>query len=457
MFFGKRAFKLLVVASAAPLVSAQTNSTSNGYQFVNPLIGTANGGHVFPGATLPFGMAKAVADCNGDNQGGFASDGSDIVGFSHMHDSGTGGSPSLGLFPIFPQSGCPANDIDNCKFVQRDRAIGRVNDSVVARPGYFSLGMNSSITAEMTVTNHTALYRFTFPSNPTFPYPGPNGTAPGSPVDLNPVMLLELTDLPLSRINGSINVDATTGRMTGNGTFSPSFGIGSYTAYFCADWSGATIQDSGIFVDIRASNSAHSVNVYPDNVDTVLPAGGYVTFNAPENNQLLARVGMSFISSDQACSNAETEISDFGFNSTVDAAEDVWRSKVGVVSVDGSGVNDSYQEILWSGIYRGMISPQDYTGENPLWESTEPYYDSFYCIWDSFRSIHQLITLLDPESQTRMVRALIDIYRHEGKLPDCRMSFCKGFTQGGSNADIVLADSYRKLFIHCVFQPSSFK
>lgn len=71
-------------------------------------------------------------------------------------------------------------------------------------------------------------------------------------------------------------------------------------------------------------------------------------------------------------------------------------------------------------------------------------YDSFYCIWDSFRSIHPLITLVDPYSQTQMVRGLIDIYRHEGKLPDCRMTFCKGWTQGGSNADVVLVDAYLK-------------
>lgn len=73
--------------------------------FVNPLIGTVDGGHVFPGATLPFGMAKAVADVNGEDQGGFASDGSNITGFSHMHDSGTGGvsckSPQSPLLVIF--------------------------------------------------------------------------------------------------------------------------------------------------------------------------------------------------------------------------------------------------------------------------------------------------------------------------------------------------------------------
>lgn len=60
---------------------------------VDPLIGTSNGGHVFPGATLPFAMAKAGADVNAENQGGFSTDSMSgkIIGFSHMHDSGTGG------------------------------------------------------------------------------------------------------------------------------------------------------------------------------------------------------------------------------------------------------------------------------------------------------------------------------------------------------------------------------
>lgn len=65
-------------------------------------------------------------------------------------------------------------------------------------------------------------------------------------------------------------------------------------------------------------------------------------------------------------------------------------------------------------------------------------------IWDSFRSIHPLLTLVDPLSQSLMMRSLIDTYRHEGYLPDCRMSLCKGFTQGGSNADVVMADAYLK-------------
>ena len=83
-------------ASIAMLISSvfPTNAqdSANILDLVDPLIGTINGGHVFAGASLPFSMAKAVADTNGGElQGGYASDNSNITGFSHMHDSGTGG------------------------------------------------------------------------------------------------------------------------------------------------------------------------------------------------------------------------------------------------------------------------------------------------------------------------------------------------------------------------------
>lgn len=286
----------------------------------------------------------------------------------------------------------------------------------------------------MTVTNHTALYRFTFPDTTS--------------TENSPLILLDLTDLSDSRSLGNVSVDAQSGRILASGVFAPSFGIGTYTVYACADFSGARVRDTGIFVNNRAVNITKSYSIVQDggNISPeILPAGAYVQFDAPsENDQILARVGLSFISTNRACSNAEKEISAFDFNKTEKDAENIWHEKLSVVDIDATRVNTSLQTVLWSGIYRSMISPQDYTGENPLWNSTEPYYDSYYCIWDSFRSIHQLITILDPHSQTQMVRSLIDIYRHEGKLPDCRMSLCKGNTQGGSNADIVLADSYVK-------------
>lgn len=376
------------------------------------------------------GMAKAVADVANafGSQGGFTSDQSPILGFSHMHDSGTGGvrqppsfpryrcqthmckSPSLGNFPIFPQTGCLGDQISNCLFTAEERSTPRVDGSVEAHPGYFALTLNNSIHAEMTVTNHTALYRFTFPSpSPNTTYQNKNQTTPYSPL-----ILVELTDLSYSITESTINIDNSTGRLTGNGTFAPSFGVGTYNLSFCIDFSGAKVRDTGLWYDISlipAIYQRESENPAP------LPAGGWTKFLPPKNNQILARVGMSFMSIAQACQNAETELSDFDFERVRRAAEDAWREKLSVIEIDATGASDDIQKLFWSGIYRSMISPQDYTGENPLWNSTEPYYDSYYCIWDSFRATHPLLTLLDPESQTRMVRSLIDIYRFEGEYP----------------------------------------
>ncbi|KAF2021089.1 glycoside hydrolase family 92 protein [Aaosphaeria arxii CBS 175.79] len=416
-----------------PRVNAQGKTP---YDYVDPLIGTINGGHVFPGATLPFGMAKAGPDVYGENQGGFASDDSPIWGYSHMHDSGTGGSASLGNFPIFAHAGCPNDDINACGYTSWERMIPRVQGSVVARPGYFAITLENQVRAEMTVTNKTALYRFTFPEVPTTP----NTT-------LSPLILLELSDLPKTRTDGNITVmtSGDTGRMTGHGRFEPSFGQGKYQSYFCADFIGAPMKDAGVFLNSRAGFTK-TISVFSEgNRASRRPAGGWIKFGKPDrNNQILVRVGMSFKSEEQACANAKKEIPNSNFDSVVKSAEDAWKEKLSVITIKPGGASEVIQKAFWSGVYRTMISPQDYTGENPFWDSGEPYYDSFYCIWDSFRSIHPLLTLLDPHSQTLMVRSLLDIYQHEGKLPDCRMSFCKGFTQGGSNADVVIADAYFK-------------
>lgn len=238
--------------------------------------------------------------------------------------------------------------------------------------------METKIRTEMTVTNHTALYRFTFPSQPV-----------GNNVTLSPLILADLIDLPQSRINGSIAVDGETGRISGSGVFSPSFGIGNYETHFCADFSGAKIRDTGVFMNNRAGSEPKNLSVVQDGVNNspdILPAGAWTRFHAPENNsQILARVGVSFISVAQACNNAETEIPSFDFEGVYSAAQQAWTDALGVIEVKPGGVNESLQTVFWSGVYRAALSPQDYTNENPLWESTEPYYDSYYCIWDSFR------------------------------------------------------------------------
>ncbi|KAL2259822.1 hypothetical protein VTK26DRAFT_6363 [Humicola hyalothermophila] len=403
--------------------------------YVDPLIGSSGGGNVFPGASLPYGMAKAVADTNSrSRQGGFTMDGAPVTGFSMMHDSGTGGSPSMGNFPLFAYTNCPDGDVNRCVFPKKSRAAfgGFSPNTVSAKPGTFGITLDNGIRADMTVTHHASLFRFTFP------------TLGANAQPAQPLVLQDLTDLSDTRQdNASVVVDPTTGRITGIARFLPGFGTGSYVLHFCTDFRGADILDSGIFVDSRASTEVYnltisrSINGYP------LPGGAFVRFNSAAE-PILARTAISYVSVARACEHAEREIPDFDFDSVAEAATKAWRAKMSSIRVSTSRINGSMLTNFYSGIYRTMINPQNYTGENPLWSSEEPYFDSFYCLWDQFRSQLPLLTIIDPVAVTDMIRSLIDTYRHVGWLPECRMSLSKGFTQGGSNADVVLADAYIK-------------
>lgn len=364
-------FRLHIISAWLTLsrLALGQNTTGN-LPFVDPLIGASNGGNVFAGASMPYGMAKAVADTNSDsNQGGFTLDGSNVTGFSLMHDSGTGGSPSLGNFALFPYSSCPDGDLNQCVFPKVSRAAFGTfdNQSVVAEPGYFSITLDSGVQAEMTSAQHTSLFKFTFP------------TSTGNSTSAQPLILQDLTDLSNSRQdNGTIAVDADTGRITGNARFQPSFAAGNYVLYFCTDFSSeAGLFDTGIFSNSRASADvknftiSRSINGYP------LPGGAFVRF-ANGDSPVYVRSATSFISSAQACAHAEAEIPDFGFDAVRAAAQQAWEAKLSPISLDATGVNESFVTNFFSGVYRTMINPQNYTGENPLWSSSEPYFDSFY-------------------------------------------------------------------------------
>ncbi|KAK3987562.1 glycosyl hydrolase family 92-domain-containing protein [Cladorrhinum sp. PSN332] len=417
------------------LALAAEEVTFDPLAYVDPLIGASNGGNVFPGASLPYGIAKAVADTNStSNQGGFTLDGAMVTGFSGMHDSGTGGSPSLGNFPLFPYTNCANGDVNQCIFPKKSRAAfgSFSNTSVAAKPGTFGITLDSGIRAEMTTTHHVSLYKFTFPTL----------GADGQPAQ--PLILQDLSDLSDSRQdNGTISVDPGMGRIIGSARFLPSFGGGNYVLYFCTDVSGAEILDGGIFVNSRASTEVQNLTISRGINGYPLPGGAFLRFNSGAE-PILVRSATSYISVAHACRHAEEEIPDFDFTVVSEAATKAWREKLSPVKVSTKGVAGSVLTNFYSGIYRTMINPQNTTGENPLWSSSEPYFDSFYCIWDLFRSQLPFLTIVDPTAVAEMVRSLIDTYRHTGWLPDCRMSLNKGYTQGGSNADNVLADAYLK-------------
>lgn len=263
---------------------------------------------------------------------------------------------SFGNFPLFPHVGCPNDDIRLCEFPKDDRGVERVNGSVEASPGYFSISLNNSIKVDMTAALHTAIYRFDFQEF----FDSELGNKTDDALSYSPVILIDLSDLSGSRETGQIKFDRTSGRITGSGTFSPSFGKGNYELYFCADFSGAELRDGGVWTNDGPTSSEDTLSV--DSSDQ--SGGAWVRFEGPpeEQSMILARVGVSFISTQQACRSSENEIRLFDFDGTRSAARHAWEKQLSPVTVDSTDASESLKRTFWSSLYRTFISPQDYTG-----------------------------------------------------------------------------------------------
>lgn len=424
-------------------VSLAFEPISDPASLVNMFIGTTNGGHVFPGATLPHGMAKVGMDTDSPgNQAGYdANPEYNAWGFSQLHDQGTGGGVSLSNFKLWAFASCPVGDsFEACPTSLNSRKVQRNilpdgSPDDAAEPGYFSSNLSTGIRVELTATRRAALHRYTFPY----------GTQ-------NPRMLVDVTnDGEQSSTKPIMQLNTSTARVTGAADFQASFGPGRYRVYTCVDFQGDGY-DIGSPVEYGAwlgdSPVKYSVTInqlYRGFLDQL---GALFTFvpNPTGNTTILARAGVSFISAEQACSNAEEEIPTFDFDGVQASARAQWNDILGRIQVDTENVDSETVSLLYSSLYRIHVVPADYTGENPLWNSTEPYYDSFYCNWDTFRALYALMSLHDPEDFARIVRGLINIQQHEGWLPECRGATQQQFIQGGSNGDPILSEFLVKYY-----------
>lgn len=169
--------------------------------------------------------------------------------------------------------------------------------------------------------------------------------------------------------------------------------------------------------------------------------GGLFTFNT---KVVSSRVGISFISNEKACQNLQNEIpAETIFSTVVQGTKNVWNSQV-LSTIKTTTTNTTNLKLLYTSLYFMNLLPTNKTGENPGWSSAEPYYDDIFTFWDTFRCSTSLFHALLPNVYEEFLRSLIDIWRFDGYLPDGRSSNYNGRTQGGSNADNVLADAYVK-------------
>ena len=148
------------------------------------------------------------------------------------------------------------------------------------------------------------------------------------------------------------------------------------------------------------------------------------------------KVGISYVSEQQAKRNIPAN----DFDTQLNKVRERWEQQLSKIQIKGS---ERDKRMFYTALYHTMLMPVDKTGENPKWTES-PYYDDYYAIWDTYRTSTPLITLLDEQREADIVNALLNIYKREGYMPDARSGDCNGRTQGGSNAEVVIADAFVK-------------
>ncbi|ORY62936.1 glycoside hydrolase family 92 protein [Pseudomassariella vexata] len=401
--------------------------------YVLPDTGSINGGNTFPGVSLPLGVVKLGPDLytGSDSYSGYQPTGN-FTGFSLLHESGTGGAPKYGVVSQMPVVGNIVNPLADHNDTRAAPDVTRV--------GYYKASLGSGTVVEMSAANRAGLYLYTFPK-------GTNHSASSNNIIVDVSHVLPSyrgQGLGQNYLDGAISViesEPGTTRYTGLGSYDNGWNRSPrWTVYFCGSLDQPATFKTFVGTDKLGSTLA-AYDTTSNVSSTTARLGAVFSFEATE---VTSRVGVSFISAKQACRNLDDEITTDNTIASLEAdAKTAWNDNV-LSKITTTDTDTTNLQLLYSSLYHMSIIPTNKTGENPLWTSSEPYYDDIFTLWDLFRCTMPLFHILQPVAYEEFIRSLVDIWRNDDFLPDGRSSFFNGATQGGSNADNVLADAYVK-------------
>jgi putative alpha-1,2-mannosidase len=238
--------------------------------------------------------------------------------------------------------------------------------------GCFRTDLENGVTIELSATAHAGIVQYNFPAG-----------------EKN--VLVDLTHrLPSARgsactqryVDAEVNISEDGTEYRGYGVYEAGWNEGAqYKVYFCGQFDSPPDQARTFNAENSTSpNMGGKSRKAASRYDSV---GALFTWNNTDSTSVLrSRIGISFISEEQACVFKNTEIPSWELNETVDAAVNVWNKDIfSTIRVDtGESANTTDLVLLYSMLYFTHLMPSNRTGENPLWDSEEPYYDDFYAI-----------------------------------------------------------------------------
>lgn len=419
----------LTVGGATPALaeppSAPPDLVRDPTAYVDPLIGTKNGGNVFPGAVVPFGMLSwSPENTRGDATrtaapGGYQYDATRIRGFSLTHMSGTGCAGGSGDIPFFPYAGevtsSPASDTKDAVY-----AADFAHADETAEPGHYKVGLASGVTADLTATARTGAGRFTFPAD-----------KPAS-------LLIRTANSEVGSTDSSLKIDPATRTVSGSvtsgnfcGYLDPEGRRAYYTLYFTAHFD-RDFKRTGTWQDDKLSpgttEAAGGTGGFGQGGRPVAGkgAGGYVEFE-PSADPVNVKVGISYVSQAGAEANLAAENPrSRSFASVQDAAHRAWRDRLGGIRVGGG--TDDERTTFYTALYHTLLHPnvisdadRRYRGPDDqvhvVGRGHRAQYGTFSG-WDVYRSQVQLLTLLDPDTGSDIAQSLLELARRNGGVWD---------------------------------------
>lgn len=436
-------FALLTALASCLTVFAQSPA-----EWVDPFIGTTNFGTCNPGAVCPNGMMSVVPfNVMGSDENVYDKDArwwstpyefhnKFFTGFAHGALSGVG-CPEMGALLTMATVG--ELEVDY-------KAYGSAYRDQTASPGYYAVTLDKyGIRAEATATPRSSVERYTFP--------GGEGH-----------ILLNLGEGLTNESGATVRrVSATEiegSKLLGTFCYNPQK---VFPVYFVLRVS-KTPSQSGYWKKQRPMTGVEA-EWTPDNGRYKLytqygrelsgdDVGYWFTFDDLEaGEQIEVRMGISYVSTENARKNLDAEqAAGTTFDQLHAAAVKRWNDDLGRIRTQGG--TDEQRKVFYTALYHALIHPNllsDVNGEYPLMErsgetgvSTDGDRYTVFSLWDTYRNVHQLLTLVYPERQLDMVRSMIDMSREWGWLPKWELYGRETFTMEGDPAIPVIVDTWRK-------------
>jgi len=364
--------------------TGQSSKDENLTQYINVRLGSGGHGHVFVGASVPFGMVQVGPTSipkSWDWCSGYHASDSTVIGFSHTHLEGTG-CGDLYDITIMPVIG----DVTYARGNKGSQESGLWSyadrTKEVTKPGYYSVPlMRYGITAEMTSTNRVGVHRYTFPQS----------DSSAIVVDLE---------------NGGA-WDKTTGSKI--------------------EAEGNTILKGYRYSDGWAKRQRvffYMVFEQPfDSLQVINDMFARACFKTTEGEQRQFKVAISPVSVENAKLNLETEAPGWDFDKVAKMADAEWNKELSRVKVTTDDADA--KTIFYTAMFHTMIHPStfcdvnnDYRGaDDQVYRAADFTNYTTYSLWDTYRALMPLFTITQPDKMDDMVNTMVHIFNEQGKIP----------------------------------------